>query len=215
MAALCRPVWLALVCLLAAAAACCPSAARTLSGPRGFPVPSIEEGGGPLASRQPPLGCQAACSPKPGSLEAPQPGACFLWRREKPQQQQQQQRPSVWGSWLGLRGPKKGRAGSSATPRGFRLLPEKSAAYAVLSIPVEVALHPAAHGALLHAARLLQRLQLLLLLSGAAAATALAMAVAVPRLIILRGGADLLLLPMCSTAATPAAAADAAAFAAC
>ena len=65
----------------------------------------------------------------------------------------------------------------------------------MLSIPVEVALHPAAHGAIVQATKLLQRMELLLLLTGSAAATALAMAVAVPRLILFRGGADLLLLP--------------------
>ena len=78
---------------------------------------------------------------------------------------------------------------------GMRLLPPRSKSLAVLSIPVEVALHPAAHGAIVHAVRLLQRLELLLLLTGSAAAAALALAVAIPRLIIYRGKPDLLLLP--------------------
>lgn len=132
------------------------------------------------------------------------PAACFLWlSRQKQKQQEKKPKPfKLWGSYgvarkrqeVEKRGP-GGPSCSSGVSRGFRLLPERSAAYAVLSIPVEVALHPAAHGAIMHAAKLLQRMELLVLLMGSAAATALALAVAVPRLIIFRGGADLLLLP--------------------
>lgn len=85
-----------------------------------------------------------------------------------------------------------------------RMLPRSSSAYAVISIPVEVALHPAVHGALVHLTHLLQRLELLLLLTGSAAATALSLALALPRVILWKGKADLgTLLPSAGLISLP------------
>ncbi|KAL8275468.1 hypothetical protein Esti_000600 [Eimeria stiedai] len=212
MAALGRCSLLALVSL--AAAVCCPTAARTLVERGGRPLFEGAPTGGPLFFPQP-SGSNAACGSAAAATDAaagcsvlpPHASACFLWPRRQTQQQQQQQQQQHrlrkrcwWSSCLGVCKPKEAgerdpQGGPSSPSRGFRVLPEKSAAYAVLSIPVEVALHPVVHRALAQATKLLQRLELLLLLSGTAAATALAMAVAIPRLILFRGGADLLLLP--------------------
>lgn len=202
-----RPCFLLSLFVLSIHSWCCLNcAAKILGGSRGVLPFRKSDAGATAAAKAASTGEEKRYSSLPA---AHRPAAFFYWQSRQSQQQQkqplrqQQQKrtPRRLGFWSVCKDNSATDTNSNSNssllglPGGLRLLPERSKSLAVLSIPVEVALHPAAHGAILHAVKLLQRLELLLLMMGTATAAALALAVAVPRLIIFRGRADLLLVP--------------------